>query len=123
MRTNELSSKDELMDALLNDFMVDELAQIEAACDAAIKLKSCYIATNIIPLNRIRCSVELKSYGNKCDIVIRKAGNKYIINNGNLKELKSFLRYLRLSRKASIAGKCIFGDRWDNCLSKAALVF
>lgn len=72
MRTNELSSKDELMNAFLNDFMIDELAQIEATCNAAIKLKSCYITANIVPLNRIKCSVELKSCGSKCDITIKK---------------------------------------------------
>lgn len=124
MRTNELSSKDELMEALANDFMIDELAQIETAVNAALKLKSCYIAANITPFGRLRCSMKLTSEGNKFDAVIYKAGNEYIINNGNLKEFKSFLRYLRLSRKAAVTGKHIFGDKtWNNCVARAALVF
>lgn len=124
MRTKEIKTKEELMETLTENFVVDELKQIETACVAASKLDSCYIAANIVPIGRIRCSLELRSSGNKFDATIKKAGVNYVISDCNLNEFKAFLKFLVLSRKAAIAGKSIFGDKtWNNCLSKAALVF
>lgn len=124
MRTKEIETKEELMEVLSGNFMLDELKQIETACVAASKLDSCYIAANIVPLGRIKCSLEMKSEGNKFDAIIKKAGVKYVISDCNLIEFRAFLKYLVISRKAAIVGKSIFGVKtWNNCLAKAALVF
>lgn len=124
MRTKEIKTKEELMEVLSGNFMLDELKQIETACVAASKLDSCYIAANIVPLGRIKCSLELRSTGNKFDATIKKAGVRYVISDCNLIEFRLFLKCLVVSRRAAITGKSIFGDKaWNNCLTKAALVF